>query len=387
MPRRARKDDDGIYQRQDSPCWWISYQDRRGRQTRRSSGIPLADDPQGLKAKALRAALLAEQATTPTGPEPGPGHTFDELLLAYMSEVTPSKKNPRRDRYSARHLQPVFTGQPMARIGVAEVRAYIKQRQDEGASAGTLNKEINLMCAAINWARRELEWELPNPWSARRQREPPGRTRWLTLDETERLIAAARLGKARHHLPAFILLSLHTGLRSAEALGLEWRRVDLIRNRLHLGADDQKGGHTSEIPINATAREALISRAAYRARWCPDSPWVFTRRDGKRMDSINTSFEAARRRAGIEDCHPHDLRRTCGSWLIQGGVDIGRVARILRHADVRITARVYAHLRTTDLEDDLEILTQRKEGGDISRSDITLAGQALDQAIECQACA
>lgn len=139
MPRRTKKNDDGIYQRVDSHCWWLSYQDRSGRQTRRSSQIPIAEDPAGLKAKALRAALMAAEGVAPTGPDPHQGRTFDELLLAYLGEVTPTKRAPERDRYSAKHLQPIFTGQALAKIGVAEVRAYIKQRQGEGASAGTLN--------------------------------------------------------------------------------------------------------------------------------------------------------------------------------------------------------------------------------------------------------
>ncbi len=373
MPRRTKKNDDGIYQRVDSHCWWLSYQDRSGRQTRRSSQIPIAEDPAGLKAKALRAALMAAEGVAPTGPDPHQGRTFDELLLAYLGEVTPTKRAPERDRYSAKHLQPIFTGQALAKIGVAEVRAYIKQRQGEGASAGTLNKEIGLMSAAVNWAKRELEWDLANPWESRRLSEPPGRTRWLTKDETDQLLAAARNSHARAHLPAFILLCLHTGLRRDEALGLEWSRVDLIRNRLHLGQLDQKNNTVSEIPLNATAREVLISRAAFRAQWCPDSPWVFSRRSGARIASVKKSFAAACSAAGIEDCHPHDLRRTCGSWLVQAGIDVGRVARILRHADVRVTQKVYAHLRMSDLEGDLDALTQREEGNVISRGHITLA--------------
>lgn len=362
MPRRTKKDDDGIYQRQDSPCWWLSYQDRSGRQTRRSSQIPIAEDPAGLKAKALRAALLADQGDAPTGPDPRQGRTFDQLLLAYLGEVTPTKASAESDRYAAKHLQPAFTGQALASIGVAEVRAYIKSRQLAGTAPGTLNKEIGLMSAAINWARRELEWDIANPWASRRQQEPPGRTRWLSSDEAARLIAAARQGRAQAHLPAFIVLSLHCGLRRGEVLGLEWSRVDLVRDRLFLGALDQKGRHVSEVPLNTTAHAALVERARFRAAWCPGSPWVFARRDGTRIASIKNSFAAACAVAGIADCHPHDLRRTCGSWLIQGGTDIARVSRILRHADVRVTAKVYAHLRTEDLESALEALARRATG-------------------------
>ena len=373
MGRRNTDAEDGLYRRDRSPFWWLSYQSASGRQTRRSSGIPIEQDPQGLKAKALRAQLIAELGSHPPPTDPRRGHTFDELLLAYMEEVTPTKRDPTRDRYIAKHLQPVFTGQAMADIGIAEVRAYIKARQAQGVAAGTINKEIGLMSAAITWAQRELEWDLANPWRSRFLREPPGRTRWLTLEEADRLLTAARQGRSQAYMPAFILLCLHTGLRRDEALELEWSRVDLGRNRLFLGALDQKGKHTSEIPINALAREALLQRANFRATHCPDSPWVFAHESGKRITGIYRGFKAACAKAGITDCHPHDLRRTCGSWLIQGGTDVARVARILRHADVRVTARVYAHLRTEDLEDDLAALAERLAPGNASHKRITLA--------------
>ncbi|MFZ1539757.1 MAG: site-specific integrase, partial [Chromatiaceae bacterium] len=322
---------------------------------------------------ALRAARLAAQGEAPTGPDPRQVRTFDELLLAYMREVTPQKGVPERDRYTARHLQPVFTGKPLSQIGVAEVRAYLKSRQAEGAMAGTINKEVGLMSAAINWANRELEWGIPNPWMARRQQEPAGRTRWLTEEEVDRLLTAARAGRAKWHLPAYILLCLHAGLRSNEALHLEWSRVDLGRNRLHLGATDQKNARVSEIPINASARAALIERASFRAVHCPDTPWVFSRRSGIRIGAVKHGFALAVAAAGLKDCHPHDLRRTCGSWLVQAGVGIERVAMILRHSDVRVTARVYAHLRHADLADDITALDRRAAGNKISRDDFTLA--------------
>lgn len=363
MPRRTKKDDDGIYQRGDSPCWWISYQDASGRQTRRSTGIPITADPKGLKARAHRAALVAALDAAPAPPPPPSGPTWDDLLLAYLSEVTPTKRAPQRDRSSAKVLLPVFTGRALASIGVADVRAYIRGRQAAGVVAGTINREIGLMSAAITWAQRELEWDITNPWFRRRLREPDGRTRWLTEEEAERLVNAARAGKGAAHLPSFILLTLHAGLRPGESLWLEWSRVDLVRRRLFLGSEDQKNGKVAEVPINSVAREALIERARFRATHCPDSPWVFCHPDGSRITAVRHGFAAACARAGIEDCHPHDLRRTCGSWLIQAGVEISRVARILRHSNVTVTARVYAHLRTEDLEDDLEGLTRRASGG------------------------
>jgi integrase len=160
----------------------------------------------------------------------GEGSTFDDLLLLYLAQVTPTKRAPERDPFSAKALFPFFSGRRLAAIGAAEVRGYIATRAAAGAAPGTINKEIGLMSAALNWARRELEWDVPNPWQSRRQTEPAGRARWLTRDEAARLLRAAEQPRRLQRYPwlkDFIRLGLYSGLRPGEMLWLEWRRVDL----------------------------------------------------------------------------------------------------------------------------------------------------------------
>jgi hypothetical protein len=66
---------------------------------------------------------------------------------------------------------------------------------------------------------------------------------------------------------------------------------------------------------------------------------------------------------GKDENKPHGgSSRVRGSWLIQGGTETAGLTRILRHADVRVTAKVCAHLRTEDLESALEALARRATG-------------------------
>lgn len=278
-------------------------------------------------------------------------------MLAYLGQVTPTKRAPERDKYSAKALYHVFTGKRLDQIGAAEVRGYIAGRTAAGIAPATINKEVGLMSAALNWARRELEWGNGNPWESRRQREPAGRNRWLTPEEADALLeAAADRGHRCRHLEDFIRLILNTGLRPGEALGLEWSRVDLRNDRVTFAAGQQKNGKPGTVPLNAEARAAILSRANWRATHCPASPWVFTDKTGRRIASVKRSFAGAVQAAGLADVHPHDLRRTFGSWLVQAGVGIERVSELLRHGDVAITARVYAHLRPRDLAEAVAVL-------------------------------
>lgn len=364
MPRKQVRDQDGIYRRKDSPYWWASLPRAGGGSTRRSTGIPIAEDPEGLRAIAVRAQWRAAGHTQATGE----GATFDDLILAYLPICEGRTVKPSRYWSAAKALFPFFTGRLLANIGAQEVRAYIAHRQDKGRSAGCINKEIGLMSGALRWAKEELEWDVGNPWRTRFLREPATRTRFLSQEEASALITAADGIQKAPHLGDLIRLMLSTGIRPGEALGLEWQRVDLGRRLIRFEVGDQKNGRAATIPINDSARAALLNRARFRATHCPASPWVFCNRQGRRFLDVHQSFLTACRLAGVEDLHPHDLRRTCGSWLVQSGIGIERVSRLLRHGDVGMTARVYAHLRPQDLADAAAALDRYELSRSVSRS-------------------
>jgi integrase len=175
----------------------------------------------------------------------------------------------------------------------------------------------------------------------------------------------------------FIRLGLNTGMRKGEMLGLEWSRVDLGRNLIYLGVSNQKNGKAGSVPLNGgEARAAIIRRASFRAQHCPASPWVFCDKDGERIASVKTSFAAAVRKAGLQNVHPHDLRCTCGSGLVQAGRPIHEVSALLRHSDIRITDKVYAHLAPENLRAAVEALegATAQSGHTIQRGKVGNAG-------------
>lgn len=347
MPR-LKKDSDGIYQRPDSPCWWASWTDQIGRLVRRSTGIRIDQDPAQLRAKVVRAEWVLAASLPAVQHEQG--RTFDDLMLAYLHQITPTKRAPDRDRYSAMNLYPFFTGRALADIRAADVRAYLASRAAAGDAPGTTNREIGLASSAWNWAITELEWPLTNPWKTRRLKEPAGRSRWLTEQEEEALVSAALAGKSEP-LADFLTLGIYSGMRPGEMTGLAWARVDMEKRRVEFRPEDQKSGQRSIIPLNDRAMQALRSRRAWADAHCPGTPWVFCSRAGARILNFRKGFYMAVARAGLEDIHQHDLRRTFGSRLVQRGVDLFRVSELLRHADVRITQEVYAHLTDRNLAD------------------------------------
>lgn len=338
----------GIYKKPDSPYWWANYTDGAGKRIRRSTGVPVAGGAAGEKeAVALLGKWRAEAHQAKMwGREPkqsAPVHIFDDVMMAYFEDrVSTQRAGLARAKSTARPLYLAFHGLSMAGLSGQDVKAYTRQRQAEGAAPGTINKEVGMLSAACNYAREDLGWEVGNPAAGKKIAEPEGRVRWLEHEEAVRLIQAAATLKRAPWLADFVQLALNTGCRAGELLGLEWARVDLRNNLLIL--DQTKNGKRRSVPLNDSAREAVLSRASYRAG-CqrPDTQWVFCKADGSRLTTVKRSFAAALKLAGIEDFRIHDQRHTLASWLVIDGVPLAEVRDALGHSSVKTTER-YAHL-------------------------------------------
>jgi integrase len=326
------------YRRKDSPVWWVSYTGPGGKRVRRSTWTTDRREAEALKAKwkleAFRQQHWDEQ----------PARTFDELMLRFMKETMGRRRTgERRVKVAVKPLYRAFSGRDVTRLRVLDVRAYIRQRREAGLAASTINKEVGFLSAAINHARKEWGWDIPNAAQGQRLAEPSGRVRWITRAEAAALIRAAQSAPRAPHLADFITVALHTGMRKGEILGLEWRRVDLQANLLHLEAHNTKTGRRRSVPLNRVAREAFLSRLRYRAGNCPASPWVFAHPDGSRIQDVKKAFATACRKAGIADFRIHDLRHTCAAWLVSAGVPLTEVRDLLGHSTIKMTER-YAHL-------------------------------------------
>ena len=342
------------YRRNNSSAWWVSYTDTSGKRVRRSTGTKDRREAQALEAKwkleAYRAQAWDEQ----------PERTFDEMMLGFLKEVSAHKRDQQRDKYAAKHLYSFFTGRVLGGLSAMDVRAYIERRREQSTyrkckvKPATINRELCLLSAAINHARREWEWDIPNPVNGRKLRESEGRVRWISRAEAAALLRAAEAEAQCEHLVDFIRLALHTGCRKGELLGLEWRRVDLQAGLIYLEAEHTKTARRRSVPLNREARAALMSRLRFRAEHCPSSPWVFARVYGKREGGpdkvgavpiwdVKRSFHTACDRAGIENFRIHDLRHTCAAWLVSAGAALSEVRDLLGHTTVKMTER-YAHL-------------------------------------------
>ena len=338
-----------LYKREGSPYWWAKFTDATGKRARRSTGTIDKREAEAIEGKWKFEAHQTKFLDVE------PSRTFDELMLKYLKSVSGEKKAEERDGYVVKKLKPFFTGRELGTLKRSDTRAYIDKRKEDGVAAATINREIGLLCAAINYARKEWDWNIPNNVQGMLQKEPEGRVRFLTRAEGRRMIEEAEKHTRSPMLVHFVRLALNTGCRKGELLGLEWRRVDLKNNLVVLEGSNTKSGKRRSLSLNAEARLAMLGLARYRAEHCPASPWIFVRRNGERLQEIDTAFKWLLRHVGIENFRIHDLRHTCASWLVSRGVQLYAVKELLGHSTIKMTER-YAHLSPDNVRAAVSVL-------------------------------
>jgi integrase len=154
------------------------------------------------------------------------------------------------------------------------------------------------------------------------------------------------LDAAALHLRPILVALLNTGMRKGEALGLRWDDVDLVKGFIHIS--DSKSGKSRNIPMNAAV---FMMLRELRENCRPDGH-VFGG-----VKEIKRSFHTACRRAGIKGVRVHDLRHTCASRLVQLGVDLVTVSRLLGHSSITMTMR-YAHPTPENMRRAMEKLVE-----------------------------
>ncbi len=155
-------------------------------------------------------------------------------------------------------------------------------------------------------------------------------------------------------LKDLIIFAINTGLRQMELITLEWNQIDFISRTLILNnrSNITKSKKVRNVPLNTSAFNILEKRKTFAV-----SEKVFTYKGGIIIqDFISKKFKKLVVKAKINtDFNFHSLRHTFASWLVQKGVSIYEVSKLLGHADIK-TTQIYAHLRSDDLRNAVEML-------------------------------
>ncbi|HEY2053152.1 MAG TPA: site-specific integrase [Solirubrobacterales bacterium] len=262
-------------------------------------------------------------------------------------------------------LLPRLGNRRVASLTVDDVAELIGELRAAGRSPKTSANALATLQSVLRFARRR-GWIVADPVELLEPDErprPPRRSRGRVLgrEEVARLLdCCPPAGRLQ------VETALYTGLRISELLGLVWADVDLdagmirVRSQLSRAHRDEPArrvppktpASAREIPLLPQLADRLIAHRR-ETPFAAVTDWVFATSRGTPYGVRNVARRVLKKAADDAALNQgegpalrfHDLRHTFASHLIVDlGLDIAQVSRILGHARITITLDVYTHL-------------------------------------------
>ncbi|MFI0481705.1 tyrosine-type recombinase/integrase [Actinomadura sp. 9N215] len=258
--------------------------------------------------------------------------------------VAKTTKDKDRNTWNT-HVKPKWSGWTLDEINPEDVREWVAEMIDGGKSPFVITSCRDLFSKMLGDAiPTRLDY---NPVRGVQIPALPRKPIFFwTQAEAEKIISELRGTDAL--LFEFVV---RTGLRYGEFAGLPVKNVDLVQGLIYVTQVQTRNHGIKEVPK---------SEAANRSISIP--PWLYgplgdliSGRDGDELvfvpagrvklhgETMQNRIDAACKRAAVKRGTLHDMRRTAASWLVQAGVPLYEVQRVLGHEDPKTTQR-YAHL-------------------------------------------
>jgi integrase/recombinase XerC len=239
-------------------------------------------------------------------------------------------------------------------LSLQDLWAYQSDQQAKGYAAGTINRRMDYV---LGIARDLAEREQPVDNSVFRLRylpRPQSLPRHLSEAETQRLEALLRIDMhqpdARLRLRAACTwLMLHSGLRSGECAALRFQDLDLPGKRLIVRQG--KGGRDRLVFLSPITCQAIQNYLQGTQPKPSDPLWRYPNGKPMSQDWLAEQVSALGKAMGIEDLYPHRLRHTFATRMVNAGMDITRIQKLLGHERIS-TTMIYAKVQDPTVEAD-----------------------------------
>ncbi len=318
----------------------LSITDARKRAEELKRKIHLGEDPIGVK---------QAQRDVPT---------FDRFfrdIYQPFSKVHHKRSKAISGLY-ANHVGKRFGKKRMSDLTRLMVRQWSNDLVHAGYSSGMINRLMIFLGHLFSVAN-----ELQVPGVPRRDelgikylKVHNQHQRFLTHDEAARLAEAVRASSNSmlRYIVGFLLM---TGARKREALDARWEHINFERGLWFVPVT--KSGVPRHIYLSSSAME-LLQELRRDPRHDPENPLIFPNAaTGAPFQCIFHAWDRARRMAGLPDLRMHDLRHSFASVLVNNGVPIYDVQKLLGHSSVKTTQR-YAHLSSATLFKSIAVADQ-----------------------------
>ncbi|MBK1720239.1 tyrosine recombinase XerC [Thiocystis violacea] len=230
------------------------------------------------------------------------------------------------------------------RLDETTVRLYVSWRHRQGASGKTLQRELSSLRSLYRWLLREGRAKVNPAIGIRAPKSPRKLPSTLDADQLCGLLDRVDEDSLSIRDAAMIELFYSSGLRLAELVSVNLGDIDMVDGELSVLG---KGAKTRRVPVGQKAREAiqrwLGARPALASR---EEPALFVSQRGTRIHPRTVEQRLARwarQQGATRGLHPHLLRHSFATHLLESSGDLRAVQELLGHADIG-TTQIYTHL-------------------------------------------
>jgi len=229
-------------------------------------------------------------------------------------------------------------------LAAADIRRFVATLHGGGLSPRSLARVLSSWRGFFDWLARHREIAANPCRGIRAPRAARTLPQALSPDEATLLVALEDDSDAGIRDRALFELAYSCGLRVSELTGLDAGAVDAATGEVRVTG---KGSKTRIVPVGGPALEALARWLPVRGRLAkPGEPALFVGRSGRRLSprEVQRRIKLRAAAAGLAtDVHPHMLRHSFASHLLQSSGDLRAVQEMLGHASIAST-QVYTHL-------------------------------------------
>ena len=282
-------------------------------------------------------------------------HTFESVYYLFLKDRRFSEIALKRHLESSRKAIAFLGSTPLEELDGAKLKAFVDVLIFSGIRTSTIRRYTTPVISVLRWAfQNDLIAQLPKipkrPHVEYKHFIPP------TQQELALIFA-----NAQDHIRRVIIFGSQMGIRvgPSELFSLKWSDIDIENRVIHLrAAQKNKAEPIRNIPI----REVLLKKMQ---AWRDEDNMLGVEHvihfRGKPIQSINTGWQSALRRAGIiRDIRPYDLRHAFATEAIAAGADIGTVAKLMGHASLTMVLKHYQHVLNSQKIAAIEALPEPK---------------------------
>ncbi|OGA72074.1 MAG: tyrosine recombinase XerC [Betaproteobacteria bacterium RIFCSPLOWO2_12_FULL_65_14] len=269
-----------------------------------------------------------------------------EYLDALWHQRRLSPATLRNYRHALDLLLSLLKDAKLESVEPAQVRRFVALMHSKGLAPRSLALMLSAWRGCYRWLVRHRGFSANPVLGVRAPRAARPLPKALSVEAAQRLFGETPASPEATRDAAMFELLYSSGLRLAElvALNADDGRLDLAQGEVTVTG---KGARTRTVPVGAGARAALRAWLEIRSQAAaPGERALFVGARGKRIapSVVGARLRAwARRRGLAERVHPHMLRHSFATHLLQSSQDLRAVQELLGHASIS-TTQVYTHL-------------------------------------------